>query len=304
MALARDLGQQGYARATYVNRKAQRLRRGLHHRRRRPDDHHAATASPARSTTSCTATPTWRGASTRRSTSSRRYRAGSIAVGERPLDRAARERRQLRGRGGEQPGDPVAHRRLSRRSTSPIAASRWAVSTTSSATRSGVWAIYSFDLHAVRPAGRRAALSLQLAADLQPGRRRRAADARSRAPPIPATSRLPASQPVFFGARGSQEFEDYALVDLGRDLRRSGVAVAAAVGEARSAEPVQQPAADLVGHHGHRRPQRTEGRQRPAAELHHRSELRQGDVERQLRPARVRASTAEGRSCWRRVSRF
>jgi hypothetical protein len=31
----------------------------------------------------------------------------------------------------------------------------------------------------------------------------------------PGYVRLPASQPVFFGARGSQAFEDYALFDLG-----------------------------------------------------------------------------------------
>ena len=31
----------------------------------------------------------------------------------------------------------------------------------------------------------------------------------------PGYARLPASQPVFFGARGSQEFEDYTLFDLG-----------------------------------------------------------------------------------------
>jgi hypothetical protein len=31
----------------------------------------------------------------------------------------------------------------------------------------------------------------------------------------PGYVRLPSSQPVFFGARGSQQFEDYAVVDLG-----------------------------------------------------------------------------------------
>jgi hypothetical protein len=31
----------------------------------------------------------------------------------------------------------------------------------------------------------------------------------------PGYVRLPSSQPVFFGLRGAQEFEDYALVDLG-----------------------------------------------------------------------------------------
>ena len=99
----------------------------------------------------------------------------------------------------------------------------------------------------------------------------------------PGYVRLPSSQPVFFGARGSQEFEDYALFDLARDLRRAGVAVGPSLGEARGAEPVQQPAADCVGHDGGGRPDRSEGCQRAAVELHHRAELREGDVERQLR---------------------
>ena len=70
-----------------------------------------------------------------------------------------------------------------------------------------VWANYSLRHARVRPARRRAALPLQLAADLQPRGAVRGADARSRRRSIPATCRLPSSQPVFFGARGSQEFE-------------------------------------------------------------------------------------------------
>jgi Carboxypeptidase regulatory-like domain len=69
------------------------------------------------------------------------------------------------------------------------------------------------------------------------------------------------------------------------DVWRAGVAVAAPVGEARGAERDEQPAAGLVGYLGYCRHGGPEGRQRTAVELHHRSEFRQGHVERPLRAA-------------------
>jgi hypothetical protein len=77
-----------------------------------------------------------------------------------------------------------------------------------------VWANYSFDLHQfgrldVAPLYRyNSARTFSLvAASVALTAQQTASN--------PGYVRLPASQPVFFGARGSQSFEDYALFDLG-----------------------------------------------------------------------------------------
>lgn len=77
-----------------------------------------------------------------------------------------------------------------------------------------VWATYSLDFHRfgrvdVAPVYRyNSARTFSLVAAAVP-----LTAAQSAA--NPGYVRLPGSQPVFFGARGSQEFEDFALVDLG-----------------------------------------------------------------------------------------
>ncbi len=175
-----------------------------------------------------------------------------VAGRQRPVDRAARERRQLRRGGGEQPGDSVAHRRLSRDLRRRRAASRWAAWTTSSGTRSGcgrptasTW--HRFGRLDVAPLYRynsprtfslmAAAVALTPAAERdQPGLRAAAVE------PAGVLRRA-----RFAGVRGLR------AVRPRRDLRRAGVAVGPSLGEARGAEHVQQPAADLVGHHGGRR---------------------------------------------------
>jgi hypothetical protein len=88
-----------------------RLRRGLHHARRGQDDHQPQ--RPHRDVRQ-------RQLPEHRSRTARLPGGGSavavpariVALRERAVDRAARERRQLRRRVGEQPGHPVAHRRL------------------------------------------------------------------------------------------------------------------------------------------------------------------------------------------------
>ena len=62
----------------------------------------------------------------------------------------------------------------------------------------------------------------------------------------PGYARLPASQSIFFGERGSESFAGYHLVDSGRHLQRAGMGVTAALGETRSAECVQQSEADCL----------------------------------------------------------
>jgi hypothetical protein len=77
-----------------------------------------------------------------------------------------------------------------------------------------VWANYSFDLHGygrldVAPLYRyNSPRTFSLAAASVPLTAQQTAA-------NPGHVRLPAGQPVFFGLRGSQEFEDYALFDLG-----------------------------------------------------------------------------------------
>ena len=76
-----------------------------------------------------------------------------------------------------------------------------------------LWAVYSLDLHQlgrvdIAPLYRyNSARTFSLLAASVP----LTAD---QIPANPGYARLPAGQPVFFGARGSQEFEDFALVDL------------------------------------------------------------------------------------------
>ena len=147
-----------------------------------------------------------------------------------------------------------------------------------------VWANYSFDLHQfgrldVAPLYRynspRTFSLVAAAVALTP----------QQAAFNPGYVRLPSSQPVFFGARGSQEFEDYALFDLGVTY---GVPVWQSVRPWVKLEVLNlfnNQQLICVGHDGGRRPDRSEGRQRAAVELRHRAELRQGDVERQLRPS-------------------
>jgi hypothetical protein len=77
-----------------------------------------------------------------------------------------------------------------------------------------VWANYSFDLHQfgrldVAPLYRyNSPRTFSLVANSVPLTATQSAT-------NPGYVRLPAGQPVFFGARGSQQFEDYALFDLG-----------------------------------------------------------------------------------------
>ena len=168
----------------------------------RPSTRNGVNSAP--STTPSTATATWRGANTTRSTCSPAVAFSASLSVERPVDRPAQEPRQLRRRSGEQPGDSLADRRLPgdlrRVRNFPMGRvddfQRHKVR---------VWATYSLDLAAVRPARHRAALPLQLGAHLQPCRGGGAAVPGSRAI-NPGYARLPSSQPLFFGERGSQAF--------------------------------------------------------------------------------------------------
>ena len=69
----------------------------------------------------------------------------------------------------------------------------------------------------------------------------------------PGYARLPTSQSVFFGARGSQSFEGYHLVDLAATYSGSGLGITSSVGESRSAQRVEQPDAGELEYVNHRR---------------------------------------------------
>ena len=115
------------------------------------------------------------------------------------------------GEAAGNPGDSVAHRRLPgdlrRRAQLP----GWAAWTTSSATRSGCGRTTAstcarFGRLDVAPLYRyNSPRTYSLAAASVPLTAQQIAA-------NPGYVRLPAGQPVFFGLRGSQEFEDFALV--------------------------------------------------------------------------------------------
>ena len=187
------------------------LRRGLHHRRRRP--HHGHPQRPA----GCVRQHRLRNTDlARRDYQALDFRA-RIASGP-SLTVNGHWTVQLENDGnfeggsGEQPRDPVAHRRLSggllRGPQLPDGPAR----RLPAAQGPGLGDL-QLRPEPVRPARCGAALSLQLAEDVQPGRGLGGADGAAERDQ-PRLRRLPASQPVFFGARGSQEFEDYALFDL------------------------------------------------------------------------------------------
>ena len=251
LALARELGQKGYVRATYVNRKANRLRRGLHHRRRRPDDDHAEWTARPRSTTSSTTTPTWRAASTRASTSSARIARGSSLTVNGNWTVQIENDGNFEGEAANNPAIPSV---IGDYPEVYVADRSFPMGRLDDFQRHKVrvWAIYSLDLHQfgrldVAPLYRynspRTFSLVAAAVALTP--QQSAHQSRLR----PA-AREPAGLLRRARVAGVRRLR---AVRSGRDLRRSGVAVAASVGEARSAEPVQQPAADLVGHDGHRR---------------------------------------------------
>src|SRR5207247_7550789 len=66
------------------------------------------------------------------------------------------------------------------------------------------------------------------------------------------------------------------------DMERARLAVAAPVVQGRGPEPRQQPEADQLGHDDHRRQRGPEGRERSAARVHYRAEVRRDDKERRL----------------------
>ena len=102
------------------------------------------------------------------------------------------------------------------------------------------------------------------------------------------------TQQVFFGERGSQSFEGFALRRPRGDLRRSRVALGAAVDQVRDVQRAEQPEAHRVGHDDHRRRGQRARRVRPADGL--RAGRRASARARRTRTIRRRApaSTADG----------
>ena len=139
-----------------------------------------------------------------------------------------------------------------------------------------VWATYGFDLGRFGTARRGAALPLQLGEDLQPTPRRVPLIARSRSPRNPGYARPPTSQTIFFGERGSQSFAGYHLVDLAATY---GVPVWQSLRPWVKVEvlnALNNQKLIALGHVGHRRHGRAEGRERAAAQLHQVRRVRHG----------------------------
>ena len=165
---------------------------------------------------------------------------------------------------------------------SPRATSRWAVSTTSSATRSA-----SGPPTRSGSAAPAASTCRRCSATT---RRRRSATPRpcrcrrSSTPPTRATPRPPASQTLYFGDRGAGTFAGYGLVDLASTWSVPVWRTLSPWVKFEALNAAEQPEADRLGHVGHRQPERRLRRQRAAARLHQGRELRQGD-EHDLLPA-------------------
>ena len=141
-----------------------------------------------------------------------RYDVNREPVSQRPLHGAAREQRQLRGRSGQPAGQSAPTSATGRRS-SRRAASRTADSTTSSAARSVSGRSTTRASDAPARVDDRADLALQLGTDLFSCSPRAVPLSAIQLARNPGYARLPGggTQTLYFGERGSENFEGYGL---------------------------------------------------------------------------------------------
>jgi hypothetical protein len=104
----------------------------------------------------------------------------------------------------------------------------------------------------------------------------------------------PASQPLYFGGRGTQNFKGYGVLEHVGELQHPGRPLAAAVYQVRRVQPVEQRQADSMEHDDHRRSAEPARQPGPADRLHpgtgvrHRNEQHGlSAVDRRHRPARL-----------------